>query len=129
MITDKRLSHKILGIYSITIGILVDLYLLLDWLFVDYFTDVGIEAEIGMFVLFILLIIAGWLLLLGKKECLIYYKTFSMLIVVERLVVFGFFYEYLTLYALFVPLTLASPIIVWIALEKGRLNTINQFKR
>ncbi len=106
-----------MGVSSIIIGIIVSASVLFVWLFVDFFSNHGMISSLGIFIYFLILILAGILLLTKSKYAIIGYWSFSFGVVIERLASLLIFK--LSWVEIVIPLILSLPFIITTVTNKS----------
>lgn len=113
-------KKKLLGISSIIIGTIVSICILFVWLFVDFFSNNGLISSLGVFIYFLILILAGILLLTKSKYAIISYWSFSFGVVIERIV--SLFIFKLSWIEIAIPLLLSLPFIIAMVRNRSEIN-------
>ncbi len=113
-------KKKLLGISSIIVGAIVSICILFVWLFVDFFSNNGLISSLGIFIYFLILILAGILLMAKSKYAIISYWSFSFGVVVERIASLLIFN--LSWVEVAIPLLLSLPFIITIVTNKSYAN-------
>ncbi len=95
-----------LGWVSMIIGILYCGNYLFSHYFLAYFSSVGIKEWLSPFCLFVILIISGFLLILKKERGLLFMRSFIFGIVIERIIAFIMFNEYVIYFEFIFPIVI-----------------------
>ena len=109
----KLTVYRIFGITSILIGLVMDCDIIWAYFWIDYFYGpLAIFSLLGLFICYVLLIAAGTLFLLNKKQSIFLYKLFLLGIVLDRFLV----YTILDIHLLevFYPILTAIPILLFL---------------
>lgn len=105
----SKMNHKALGYTSIIVSLIVEVFLIYNWLFIDYFTGVGIKSTIGIFFSYLILLLAGIFMIRKKIASIIAYKLFFYFLVSERIFVCILFYKYLHFIEVLSPILIGLP--------------------
>jgi len=107
--------NKIFGVFSILIGGVIDIWILFAAFFIDLFSHPGSMYRIGLFVCYILLIVAGILLLLKRKTSIFLYLLFSLCLILDRYIFYINFWDDITLISeIFTPILTLIPVLIFL---------------
>jgi len=86
MIDNNKVKrfNKIFGICSILLGVIMDIWIIFEELFIYYFSHPGFITRIGSLISYMLLIIAGILLIKKSKLNALFYLLFSVCLILDR---------------------------------------------
>ena len=102
--------NKILGVTTILIAGIIDIWILFAAFFIDLFSHPGSMYRIGLFVCYILLIVAGILLLMKRKTSIFLYLLFSLFLILDRYIFYMNFWDDITLISeIFTPILTIIP--------------------
>ena len=100
----REILFNRLGVISVIVGFLYCSIYLLSHFFISYFSSVGIKEWFSPFCLFLLLILAGVLLILKKNLGLFLLNGFIVGIIIERIAAFIFYHEYVSYFNFIFPI-------------------------
>jgi hypothetical protein len=107
------MGDRLIGYSSVIVGFLTDLTLILIWLFVDFFTGVGIRAKIGLFISFTILIVSGVFLLYKKQVSILLYKIFGFILIIDRITVLLLYCSYISYLEIIIPFIVGVPFFIF----------------
>lgn len=88
-----------------------------EWLFINFYTDIGLRGKLLRFIFYCLLLIGGINLKLRKPISLKFFRTFGIGIILERLLVFILFPDYIIIETVIID-TILGAIILGISYHK-----------
>lgn len=102
--------RKIIAIYSIVIGILQLVFVLDTILFVKPYSSVGLKGWLSLGIYSLILIIASLLLFKRNNKSVLLLWIYTYGVIIERILNYLLYKEYVGLLEIFIPLVLVLPI-------------------
>ena len=93
---NKKLErfNNIFGVCSIILGVIMDIWIIFEELFIWYFSHPGFITRVGSLISYMLLIIAGILLILKNRLTVLFYLLFSVCLILDRFLICIKYWDY-----------------------------------